>query len=167
LKYINTNPSFTKFKGYTKAEAKDTEDFLNNVWGNKKEHFILSDLLEANGFYNNQEVTIRIKDGSEKIALLFSSEITIKEKSCILSIGRDITDLKLKDLELAQKTQRLMEMVAEKDKFFSILAHDLRGPISTAVSLTSWIVNQASFIPKKEMIELTKTLNQSIQPMNS
>src|SRR5664280_3921798 len=51
-------------------------------------------------------------------------------------ISRDITKHKLAEEEIKLKNELLLTTNAEKDKFFSIIAHDLRGPLSSFLSAT-------------------------------
>jgi hypothetical protein len=49
------------------------------------------------------------------------------------------------------RTQELQEAIAEKDKFFSIIAHDLRSPISGFLSLSKLLAEDPqSFSPKEQ-----------------
>ncbi|MCK9640391.1 MAG: hybrid sensor histidine kinase/response regulator [Prolixibacteraceae bacterium] len=55
---------------------------------------------------------------------------------------------------LQEQSKKLQELVATKDKFFSIIAHDLRGPLGGFMSLTELLANELfEFTPaqQKEM----------------
>ena len=54
----------------------------------------------------------------------------------VMATVRDITDRKLAEVEVQLKNEELISFNAEKDKFFSIIAHDLRGPFSGFLGLT-------------------------------
>lgn len=51
----------------------------------------------------------------------------------------DITELKEVESEVKLKNEELKKINSEKDKFFSIIAHDLRGPLSGFLGLTQII----------------------------
>lgn len=64
--------------------------------------------------------------------------------------------------KLRQKNDQLNEAVATKDKFFSIVAHDLRGPIGSALSLSEFLIEE---IEKKnyETVEMyASVFNQAL-----
>lgn len=48
----------------------------------------------------------------------------------------DVTDLKDIQLEITSKNEQLVKANAEKDKFFSIIAHDLKSPFNSFLGLT-------------------------------
>jgi PAS domain S-box-containing protein len=53
----------------------------------------------------------------------------------------DITQRKAAEEELKNKSEALQQALAEKDAFFSIIAHDLRSPISGLLGLTGLLID--------------------------
>jgi len=53
--------------------------------------------------------------------------------------GQDITRRKLAEEEIKLKNEELQKLNTEKDKFFSIIAHDLRSPLGSFMVLTQLI----------------------------
>ncbi|MEA3317797.1 MAG: HAMP domain-containing sensor histidine kinase, partial [Bacteroidota bacterium] len=63
--------------------------------------------------------------------------------------------------KLENQQQKLEELNASKDKFFSIIAHDLRNPIGGFLNLTDIFSANFDGLSKKENIEFIELLNQS------
>jgi two-component system, sensor histidine kinase and response regulator len=66
------------------------------------------------------------------------------EGNVISLIGtiQDVTKRKLADEALKEREVSLLELNATKDKFFSIIAHDLRSPFSSIISLSNFLMEQ-------------------------
>ena len=60
----------------------------------------------------------------------------------VIGVGKDITDRKLAQEEITLKNEMLQTINDEKDKFFSILAHDLRSPLSSFLGLTQFLTEE-------------------------
>ncbi len=80
-------------------------------------------------------------------------------------IARVSTQLELKksrDL-IAKQNQELHELNATKDKFFSIIAHDLRGPFSGLLGLTDLLSQEGETMQTDEFIDLIKKIHQTLK----
>ncbi len=62
---------------------------------------------------------------------------------------------------VAIKTAELSELNAAKDKFFSILAHDLRGPLSSFVCATQILSEDILTMGKEEIMDITVSMKTS------
>lgn len=66
-----------------------------------------------------------------------------------------------KNNQIASKNSKLEELNATKDRFFSIIAHDLRGPISSLVSLTEMLEDNFETYSREELKKYIATINDS------
>lgn len=63
--------------------------------------------------------------------------------------------------ELKLKTTELHNLNASKDKFFSIIAHDLKNPFNALISYTSILKSDLDLFPKDELKQIISDLNQA------
>jgi len=157
------NPKFTKITGFTAEEA---------IGQNPR---FLSSGRMAKGLYETMWLTILSGEtwrgellNKKKNGELFWEDVIIapvldENKSIVnfIAIKEDITDKKeaydiLKKSELALK-----EANATKDKFFSIIAHDLRNPIGTISSFAELLVTNSRDITEKRREETIKLIYHS------
>ncbi len=60
----------------------------------------------------------------------------------MLGAHNDITDIKQSEQDIKLKNEELLLINSEKDKFFSILAHDLRSPYNTIIGFSEILQSQ-------------------------
>ncbi len=63
--------------------------------------------------------------------------------------------------QLEAKTSELHELNLSKDKFFSIIAHDLKNPFNVLVSYTSILKTDLELFSKEELTQIISDLNQA------
>lgn len=81
--------------------------------------------------------------------LLSVYHIQASGEDIIVESCRNITDLQNLTQQLEESNQQLQETIDNKDRFFSILAHDLRSPIASMLSLTRILKGQPDLPPEK------------------
>ena len=75
----------------------------------------------------------------------------------------DITRLKNAKMEIKRKNAELQKLNAEKDKFYSIIAHDLRGPLGAIMGMTDMMADENEFFTNEERKELTLNIKDSVR----
>ena len=79
----------------------------------------------------------------------------------------DITKDKKIEEEIASKNTQLLKVISEKDKFFSIIAHDLRNPFSAFMGLTKIMVEDISVLSREEIHEFAEAMSISANNLNN
>ena len=100
-------------------------------------------------------------------ALIFSytkwRERSLKQQKLILTqrVKEQTQELKRKNEELLSKNDELQNINSEKDKFFSIIAHDVRGPLSSFLGLTELMADGLEDFKLNEIQHIAETMNTS------
>jgi PAS domain S-box-containing protein len=82
----------------------------------------------------------------------------------LVSIGSQIAmaiERKKAEEEINLKNEQLQLINAEKDKFFSIIAHDLRGPLSAFVGATQILTEEIQTMEVEEIKDITLSMKTS------
>ena len=86
-------------------------------------------------------------------------ENTNGEITGILSSGEDITDEKKMLHNLIESEKNLKELNSAKDKFFSIVSHDIRSPFTALLGFTQILDEDFDSLAKEEIEEIAHSLN--------
>ncbi len=79
----------------------------------------------------------------------------------LMGIGRDITDRRTSEQQLAEQAAEMKDLIVTKDKFFSIIAHDLRGPLGSFMSLTRVMSEELNEMSLSRIQEISLALSKS------
>ena len=84
-----------------------------------------------------------------------------KEISNIVSYSSNITERKRFEKELKEKNTELEDINATKDKFFKIIAHDMKNPFISLLGASELLYENAHKYSSDKIATLTKILNDS------
>ena len=101
------------------------------------------------------------KDNSTFYADINLSIVEINGRNYYHRIISDITQRKLAAEKLRQSKENLQESNLEKDKFFSIIAHDLREPLGSFMNVTKMMDESKSSMSEEEIDEFVKLMKES------
>lgn len=71
------------------------------------------------------------------------------------------------NIQINEKNKALEELNATKDKFFSIISHDLKGPLNSLTSFSNLLINHTAHMSKEEIQMLAKDLDKSVKGLFS
>ena len=176
-KLLDINPAGIKLFGFDSKEELMHVDIARDLYVNPEDREILKSEIEKNGFVKNYEIKIKDKNGDYKVVLETSTIIKDNSGKVIAYQGilRDITEDKKREelmnkyvselaevnMQLRNSEIELKKLDAEKDKFFSIIAHDLKSPFNSLLNLSEFLVEDISDLTMDEVKSFSREINKS------
>ena len=142
--YVDVNDGFTQLTGYTRGDVIGRTPLEINIWDDpgNRERFVNS--LRERGYYKNFEGQFRMKDGSLITGLMSARVLSLKGVPHIISITRDINNLK----EAEASKQELQAQLHRSQKMEALgtlaggVAHDLNNILGGLVSYPELLLLQ-------------------------
>ena len=166
---IESNESFRNMLGYEQKElTKLTYKDITPAKWHDYESKILSEQILIKGYSDVYE-----KEFIKKDKTIFQVELhtfLIKDENGnnegMWAIVRDITERKRTQAEIINNDKKLRKYSEEleklntaKDKFFKIIAHDLKSPFHSLQNLTSMIIDEIDSMDKGKILTIITKLN--------
>jgi PAS domain S-box-containing protein len=165
LTYLGCNKIFAVDAGFDDPKDIIGKDDYQMVWHEQAEIYRKDDQEVIDSGHSKLFIEeVQTNSENKTITLLTSKLPMLNSKNEItgmLGIYVDITDRKHTENEIRLKNEQLQTMNAEKDKFFSIIAHDLRGPLSAFVSATKIITEDVQTMSIEEIRDITESMKSS------
>ncbi|NHB69703.1 sensor histidine kinase [Perlabentimonas gracilis] len=151
--------------GYTKEEIPDSmygiyqlihPDDLSDVIKTLEEHF------EGESTVYSKDFRIRDKKGEYQWVANYARVVerdSAGKPLRLVGITQNINQRKLVEDRIRRQNEDLIRVNAEKDKFFSIIAHDLKGPFQGFIGLTELMSGSIDEMDKDELQSIIRTLN--------
>ena len=162
--YSETQDSIHSIEGSNKiAEMKikyETENLETENELLKKDNQI--HLLELNRQKNIMNYWIGFSILILALAILSFSRFRLKKKTNNLLKSKN-DQLEETNKKLTNSEYNLKELNATKDKFFSIIAHDLKNPFQSLLGFSETLYNQLDELSKEELKEYTRLIYESSQ----
>ncbi len=132
--YVSINDGFTKLTGYDSDETIGKTSAEINIWADISDRKKMVDCLIRDGFVKNLEAKFRMKDGSLRTALMSSSLLDLKGIPHVLSITRDIEEIR-RTQDALEESEKRFKQVAENagEWIWEVDAHGLYKYSSPAV----------------------------------
>ena len=188
--FVDINPSLLKIFGFNSIEELKQRN-ANEFFVDAKERKNWQNVLNREGIAVNYEFRLKnafneikwLKDSARAIMDsngviqyyegviedITEKRIAQEEMQKLISdlmkskgtIEAQLQELNSLNIQLQQSEEELKKTNASKDKFFSIIAHDLRSPFSGLLGLTKMISDDILQLTKDEILEMSLAMNQS------
>jgi PAS domain S-box-containing protein len=160
---IDGDKSLAQVFGYTKTEVKE------KGWRNllpiedyKKKKEVLSNLLQ--GKIDSYSLELRVIKKNGELAWVLSSGSLLTDshgKVKIVGSLTDITERKLDEVKLKKYSEELKKSSSAKDKFLSIISHDLRNPFNSLLGFSELLANNVDELTELEVKDSANTLHKT------
>jgi PAS domain S-box-containing protein len=164
---VSVNDGFFELTGYSTAEAVGKSTFDLNFWVNEEDRNYYIKRLGQEGSFTDYEFELKSKEKGIKVGILSGKLIMMHGEPHVISIVRNITQRKAREKEIVNQNVELKKINDEKDKFFSIIAHDLKGPFSSFLGLTEIMAEEIPKLPISEVIKLAAKMRDSARSLFS
>lgn len=158
--YIEVNDAFYNLLGFNKNEVIGKTAYELGILESTAAEKIL-ETADSNGKIENQPINLKAKNGDIKSVLISAENIYIQDKRYRFTVLNDITKLRKIESELKKQNKELLSLNAEKDKFFSIIAHDLRSPFNSFLGLTQIMANEINTLTMPELQRIAVNMEKS------
>ncbi|MFN5345955.1 MAG: ATP-binding protein [Bacteroidota bacterium] len=160
--FLEVNNSVLTSTGYTK------EEFLNlSYWEitpreyEQQEIDQLQTLNETGRFGPNFKEYIR-KDGSRyPLSISGALFVDVDGRKVVWGIIEDLSERRDRELIIKKQNEELLKLNQAKDKFFSIIAHDLKSPFNAITGFSDLLLDQIEKQNFDGIDKYTKIINES------
>ena len=139
---FEANKSVQSISGFQPHELIGLKAIDLNIWNQDDDRFKFTSDLKSKGIIIEEEYLFRKKSGELFHGLISAEIIEINNVKCVISVINDITNRKQAEFNLRNSEASLRELNSTKDKFFSIIAHDLKSPFNGIIGLSEILSEQ-------------------------
>jgi len=94
------------------------------------------------------------------LVILFSVVIFIRSYREKRKINKELYE---KNEQVVNQNEKLTELNSTKDKFFSIIGHDLKGPLNSLTSFSHLLINHTASLTEEEIRTIARDLDKSLK----
>lgn len=154
---LEANNSLLEITGYNSQELKNMQidELIKTILPSLD---VKGDILKNNLDILAGEKVLRKKDGSEIFVEIGLKLLEYSGKKIIYAVVRDITERKNNERLMEKYNEELKVLVNEKDKLFSIIAHDLRSPFTGLIGYSELLADNSDNLSEVEKKEFAGNL---------
>jgi len=142
---LEMNDRFLEFSGYCRDEVLGKSFIDLNFYPDVTQGMRLKQMLARDGYFQNQEVQVRVASGELRTVLAASRLIDLGGEQLVLGMAHDITERKADEIKLQESEENLRTTLHSIGD--AVIATDREGRVTQmnpiAERLTGWILEEA------------------------
>jgi PAS domain S-box-containing protein len=156
---LDCNKGLSDMTGYTREELLGMNGLL--LIAEDYRDLAMSNIVA--GIDKSYEVKGLRKSGEEYSLRVEGRNIPYKGKAVRVAEFRDITERKRSEQIIKKQNQELQDLNADKDRFITILAHDLKSPFSGLLGFAKMLSQNSKTFDASKIAEFTDNIFESAQ----
>lgn len=149
---VYANPYAVKMFGASSEEdlkSRSIFDFIPGEFAERVKNSIQKIIMEGEVVEESSEKLLTL-DGRTLDVELKAIPTFYLDKPVVQVVIRDVTELNRKEEERTNYTEKLKKMNETKDKFLSLISHDLKSPFNSMMGYTEILKNEIDDLSKEE-----------------
>lgn len=151
-KMVYFNPVFVELSGFSASEL-ENKPFAEMIHPDDFEKVVNNYRKRLSGEMAEQRYEFRMitKSGELRWISLTGASMLWNGKPATLNFISDVHQRKLAEDALKESEEALRELNATKDRFFSIIAHDLKSPFNSIVGFSELLKDEVKYLGPEEI----------------
>lgn len=138
--HIYANKAYADMFGYSHESEVIGKHVASFASSSEEVMGLVSEMLSSGETYSGY-IEPKRKDNSTFYSYMSASPVIHDGKTlCLMAVFVDVTELKQMQASLEESEAKLVKLNREKDKFFAIIAHDLKSPFNSMLGLLNMLI---------------------------
>lgn len=159
-KILAANEKAIQAFGYSKEELYNSTTTDLKFWASAEERNVFVASLKRQPVIQIEK-SYQSKSGAVWEAVTYIEMLEWEKEPCLLILIQDITERKKAEEAIRAYTQQLEELNTSKDKFFSVIAHDLLSPLNGILGSSQLLSQYIAELSERDIQELARAINHS------